>query len=63
MKDVFEPALSMNKTDFFEPTLSFSGDKSQKSGISVRDIIQAFVIEVNRRYGIIKQTEIIFSYF
>ena len=32
MKDVFEPALSMNKTDFFEPTLSFSGDKSQKSG-------------------------------
>jgi hypothetical protein len=32
MKDVFEPALSMNKTNVFEPTLSFGGEKSEKSG-------------------------------
>lgn len=28
MKDVFEPALNMNKTNFFEPTLNFDSEYS-----------------------------------
>ena len=48
MKDVFEPAISINKTDFFEPTLNFD---SEYSNFTFGDLLKSITPEQVENVG------------